>query len=573
MRLALFALILVFLAGGLLHYVPLGEEEDSAWLHFHAGRIQARNDLNTTASLSSPPQARLLARRVEVVQRSDHALMKKVTRFLVKRLRALPQVGEVTFRKGQEEIQPGRPLPDLHLILEMPRFSRSGFLIPGRTVKATIQAALAPNPYSEVHHRVDRWTPPVLKGTLTMVLEHESVTRGFESAGARYQQAAENIAGELAGSLRKTLGGWAADHGVWGELPASLTPAYHPLPEELPLPPVEDLRRVMAGNHLMVHNRTAWLGTAADPLAVLRALRRRLLQAGWHLQDGGKEGGEPARTHFRLRRGRQRFVAFQGGDFQSTRLVRPVPAKGAPRSLVCVYQELMAVEELQAALQEMIEGEGRDLELLAFRRAMGRPQQDRFMTRLAGRKALSLEAELALADWHHRRQETELARNRLLRAHIADRAGGGKSANRMKSTARRITGGEWPLARPGEARLQELGVPLLEPGSPFVTTVAPGETVAVLHLERGPEGKEGVLHILGVQVSPPREEGGPPHFDLRMATWRGGVAAVGSTLDRKEEGWRGSLGHTYRNRSWSALADEEPDGRFEITLSTRRRQQ
>ncbi len=309
---------------------PAEAHEEDTGLDFEALAAQTRctDSVSAFSSTTSSANTRFACRRILIVNRSDHLLMRRMAPRLLEHLANVECAQEVDYSPGGRIGAPGDPAPDVVVTLTMPSFKETGSI--GRTqLKATI-VAVAGNSLTAGHDSgVDSRTPPTLRFDWKATVEHESTTTGVASRSAKYKPQAEDIARQLGDALVKLINGYNEKYGPLPDLPAAFYPAYIPT-GPLPFLDGHTLEPVASWHGLMVSNDSCWrLSAPADALA---DIRKKMESAGWSVSS---DGGDPATPALSGRRGEARLLicrAGKEGDYYVRYVVRMPTMRPRPPS-------------------------------------------------------------------------------------------------------------------------------------------------------------------------------------------------------------------------------------------------
>lgn len=568
-------LILLGVVGVLLvTYVPLGDGPAGdgfgpVSVELQAGSIQANNSLAASTSKSRSGNAQLLARRLAVVNQSEHMLMRRVGPTVAERLRQLPFVEQVDyFGPGTRPIGPVR-LHDMYITLAMPTFDATGALVTGRTVDATVTVSAGQALFRSSHGYHDSLSPPSVRINYSAKLTHHSVTRGYESAHANYKLAAENVAAQLADSLTKHYTDWAKDDGVLGKLPAGLYPPYRAVPTDLPLPE-PTAQRVWSGHGLMLHNHTTWRLESSQPEALFADLHRRLEAAGWRVDSShGEREGQP--LHLRAHKGRRIYEAFQIHDSPGTWGERPDPTPVA-----IIYRDRMQRDELEPVMDGVLDDSQASLEtLITLTPLLRGEQRHRLLERFAANPPRHAHALVVYARLLHEQDDAEQAMVVLADAHVLARAAAADELiRRIEQRAEKIDDqNDWSPSPPTDADLQRLGFQRLEMDQPVelsLTLDEPGYFYQRIHPKDAQGAGPGPLSLISLEIRRATIPEGVYTLVLRRRDFAGGGGSSTSTPHHPPVPWRGTIATGYNQFRWHAEAEEIDDRRFRVTVHAAR---
>jgi len=486
--------------------------------------------------------------------------MRRVGANLQATLFAQPWVESVAYFPAGRFPDPGRPIADVVIALEMPEVSSLALPL-SRHTSARIRCT-AGNSALFTALRSDPSVPSPSTVTFrltTDVFLDPGVHLRIESASARFGLEAEKVSETVAESLIRDMVAMATAHGRTPPLPEGLRGPYRPAPDPaaLGLPRVEML---YSGPGLLTHNQTVWrFSDERDTAAVLDALEQGLTERGWTRLE---VSGERARL---LRNDRARLGLYRGAS-PGPRPGMPVPADGNPQPparqpFYARYTEHFDRAEVEAAMERLLATEASLDALLVFRPLYTRAQRDRFRARLDRLRPATPGAYLKLARVRLDENEPSRAAESLRLAAALSRCGGEPPLDRERADAlaRKLDGKEVLDARPDAAICRRLGFTELGPekGATVVKEVRvneplffyrrsePGELVTLMVKARPGANREAELYYRVVNHGP-------------KAAW----SAQSSHMPVGDGALRPSLG----DRAATLSARTEKDGVFRILL-------
>ncbi|MDF7808931.1 hypothetical protein P4E94_15905 [Pontiellaceae bacterium B12219] len=548
----------------LLSVVPLGnpDSDDASHLSMHFGSINANDRTTTGSTMSGAGTAFFSAEHVVVMVRTDHRVARRIGRALAKQLEGLGFIKRVDLLMPGEYPESGQPAPNFFVVLEMPSFSARGLLIAGRKVKATVNVNLSRDPaYSNNSYR-DRNTAPFAHVSMHSSLEHESVSRGYETAAARYQLVIDDISGQIGGTVVKTLSDWYGTYHAPGVLPAGFMPAYVPPPDDLPLPEHTALEPVFTGHDVMVRNRTDWLMECTiASFEVLQDVHAQLLEDDWRVEP---EILQPADfgSFFVARKGSAVFEGFEDPASFG------IHETDKPMRLVFRYENRLEREFVLSALDDMIADPDLPPETgLAFMSCMNADQRTRLLESWMDRPVLPFQARLAVVREleHTGRKKEALARLQTLYAAALLAADG--ETDEVKKLGREITGDKnWKPALPTEEEFIAAGARPVET-SPFEFDIALNETARFL----APTGEDAELVLLSLTIKPSVIPEGLYTFELsnRSGAELDSAGSSSRTPHLREHPWKGQISYGLNAHHFRAKATETGPDRFRVELEIR----
>ncbi len=467
-RAVLITVLLGFAIVLLLITVPLdGEGPVPLRFEAHSGTIEARNQTSRTCSTSSSSGAKVAAARIALINTSEHALMRRVVPLLREKLAGadfVEQIEVVEAFEGDAWTLVSDPLPDLCLLLSMPDCEISGFLPAGRTVAARIRLDIGRQPWSSSHRVVDHLSPPLVDFHISITLEHHSVTRGVETAAARYKLAAENLATALADDVHKGLSQLVSKHGRMGQLSESFYGQGNSVPPDLPFLDHPAVHRHYSGPRLLVHNETYWSLRTDSPRDWLQDLAEQLEAGGWRIARYGLDQVHSS-PHLRaVHENEWVLEAFQPGGM--TRQSEPREADSFPR-IVLGFQHRFSRADVDAAVESLMTDPLDIAQLTMFTRLMSPSQRDRFYAAVERSDTADPALLVDLVRHHQRDGDPDQALQVLRRAVATYWVSDQVSRRDLEKLGREITGDDgWQISEPDELELRSMGYQQLEPGEP-----------------------------------------------------------------------------------------------------------
>jgi len=389
-----------------------------AGVEAHLTVFEARDGINSSSVTFSGNRAGFPCRRIALLNQSRHPLMERVGVEVQKRLAQLPFVEEVAYYPAGTRPPEGQSAPDVVIQLDAPQLKMWGLPF-YRRLTAEIQVLAGPSPYQSNSHYSDHMTPPVLGFEWNGSLSHQSTMTGYETAGAKYKLAADDLAGEIAKALSKQFGDWMEKYGPTPSLPESFYGAYHSAPK-LAFLPGDSVECVQSNCGLMKHNHTVWrFVDDRDTSVALRAIKSQLERDGW--KDRTSEISANGPSLVRMEKGTERIQVFRQQRHETGRAEIRTTSGQPPAQMPVVvqYEDLYSDQETEKALSDLLESGAPTDTLIAFENLYRSGRlRDRFSEAIENRKATSAEGNLVLAELYESRGEKEKARQALLRAAV-----------------------------------------------------------------------------------------------------------------------------------------------------------
>ena len=551
---ALLVAVVVLLAGADRRKT---DEKHKPPLSAHAGSIKANNSMSTSSSHTSTEGSLFFAKRIAVINLSEHRIASEAASALADALRNQPFTDTVDLFQGDHRPQEGGLLYDLYVSLDMPEFHSKGFLLTGRKVKAKIEVTLGDDFWNSRHGYSDNLSPPTINLHMEATLEHESVAHGVELPGNPYRQVAANISTQLCESVTKSLGELAAKFSGPGTMPEGLVPDYRPLPP-LPLPKTELLNRVISGHGLMLNNYTVWTMETTEPQAELTALLSNLEAEGWQ-SDSPELNGEQSQFHFRAERADCVIEAFE------TRGYGPRTEGGRVR-LVIRYSDRMTREQLRSILEQVVSVDPVPLDTwLAFSRLMSQEQNDRVLTKIADQTNLPPRAGMRVIRYLNRTGKKEEALERLQRIAVLGLLDDSVKQKDVEKLGQEITGSkDWKSTPPTVEQLERYGLRRAVKGESFEVQVGVDEPVALF------SEREGKLFLSSVKVG--RSSIPEGIFSITVSECRpsyGGRSSFFSTPHTTSRPWKAETSSSSGEISWHISAEEiGEEARFNLKIES-----
>lgn len=509
------------------------DNESGLNLEASAGKLVSNNQYSTSVFSSHSPNARLNVRTILILCQDDHPLLDKTARLLQEQLAALPYVRNVTYYPPSEAVAIEQMLPDVFLMLAMPRLDESRSLA-GRKLNAVITVNAGRTLYPGHSHTSYSNSPPVIDFGVQSTLNHESSFTGIESRQARYKQQAENIAKQIGKSLTDQFNKWKDEHGLMPDLPDHLY-GVSLAPPELPFLQGDYARRLFSGGGLMLNNHTTWMFTDDRPtLEVLKDCRDQLAQLGWR---GGQELDRESKypiENMTMSRGDEHIQIFRRRrlDADSGRAIfEDADKTAAPMPMIVNYRSLFDADQMETAMNRLLDSDV-DLETVMIFEHLIRSeeQKQQLLSRIERCPVQSMRGCLSMAKFYADQKRLEKAKAAFFRARALARTEKqhNPEPNRFKSLAKKL----------GDESLADANVDL-EYYSEAGFTDLTGKTEPVA-IERNPnepaafcianDKGEICTVVLTIQPAelPSQNPQTPPQYQLTQITKTTGSSSVGT---------------------------------------------
>ena len=543
----------------LFSLVPLGGHSNR--FSFHAGSIRSSDNLSTAAMTSGNEDAFYTARRILLLNRSDHRLMHGVAEKLKARLVQRYGVDQVDLAEPGNGIPSGALLYDLYVVMDLESFRVSGLLVTGRTLRAKVHLSCGRQVFESSQGYTDSYSLPYAGSQMSCTLEHESVAHGYETAGVRYKQEIDEIEKQLGGALEKHLADWAAKYNDPAGMPAELFPAYRPVPEDLPHSVLETAELVLSGNGPMLRNRSIWSLETDTPHAVMNEWHRQLADQQWKLDpEALMESEQP--YYLRAHRGAEMVEAFEVRTGYATR------AHDEPVQLVFRYSDRMTPEEVVPVFDAMTLDADLPLAIgLGFYQTLNPDQKERLVESWMQRETLPFSAELKITRYLHDTGRQDEARHRLKRLRLAALFDAGDRIDEVRKIGREIMKDEeWEPDPPAPDALIAAGV--MDGSTNAMTEVALNEA-AVFLLRKTDDPDQ--LTLIDIMVKPSAIPEGIYTLEVRRR-----VGPEFKPLDRsfstphtQDHPWHHEILTSVDGESRVAEAVESENGRFKVSFNRR----
>lgn len=561
--LAIVALLVAVAA--VVTFVPLSNPETGAGLEIEGTKIESRSDFTMTTTVANAGINSLYPlERIAVVSQSDHLLMRRAIPQVVKGLAQLPVLGKVDYFGCGEWPAKGHLPYDMYILVDMPAFDETGFVLSGRTIDATITVNAGSDLWSSGHHEFSRSRPPRASMYLSGALNHHSVTKGYESAGARYKSLAQNVAGELTDHLTTHIAKQAAEYGV-ANVPESLYPPFRPLPEGLPVINIENAQQVIHGRGLMVHNMTVWRAQS-DSLDALEDLQQRLAAAAWKIETCKNSSREGL------------FKADLNEDSIEGFITRDDHPDALPH-IVVKYVDYMNKEDLGSTIDKLLDDDSVALDVLAcVEHNMSNKQRDRLARRVGLSTSTNPNMQLLVARYLRKNNDDDAALERLNLAFVLAQACGLSTwDSQITELGKKITGqDDWKATVPSESMMSQCGIIFLTPdGEGVKAQLALNERLVVYLppvMDAAAKDDSNRPHVAMLRIHHAAQPEAVYGMTLRLKTLGsspgGSVESVRSPLNPPSP-FHGNVGAGYNQCNVYADVQEVDEKQFMVTLRRR----
>jgi len=400
------------------------------------GTISARNSIQTLSSTSAGSGERVNTRNILLICQSPHRLLDRAMREFQKSLAQLPYVSKVTYYPYGTKPQPGEHLPDVFITINMPEVNEKTFLR-GRYFKAIIKWTAGSSIFAGTTHSVNNHTPPVVKFDIESQLEHESIMFGIESSRTKYKLAADGICHEMIKSIGKQFENLLAKYGRMPKQPEILDGTYHE-PPEFSFLKGDKTEQLISGNGLLKNNHTIWrFAEKRETNTALAAYRDELKTLGWGQEELGKESLRMQKENENIFIFRQRLRDSKAGTFfwsESEKTASEI-------SLVADYESYLTSDQMQKAMDALLDCDVEIKTILIFEKCFSTPQQlERLQSIIEHSPVSTLDGCLMLARYWADRGEMEKGRDLLLHARAMQRTEKGHNlrAEEIKNLAKKL---------------------------------------------------------------------------------------------------------------------------------------
>ncbi|MHC4563297.1 MAG: hypothetical protein ACYS8X_11050 [Planctomycetota bacterium] len=339
-------------------------------------QCNAENSMSVCQSTSSSGRAPFDARRIAVLCRSDHRMMKAAAGAFVRELTKLPFVEAVELHQSRWPEHFDKP-PGLFVVLDLNAiFTRPA--VGGMSISAMVSFDVGDQPWINYPCERRPSVPATVRATIQGTIAHRSTNRGAGAPGSVFDTPGKGIGEQIVGTVVPALADLAAKHGLMSDLPE----AFFGRADDAPL---REALGAAGFDHVVTYHPIGrdllcyFTFTApGDEREVFAELRDRLATVGFEGYDVQKDNT----TCFDLRRHdlEDALVFFDeshpsgwtvrygdlaeggGGPFAMQRSTDD----DAPRLYVLRYERYMPPERTTAAVAAFIEQADTAGELLMF---------------------------------------------------------------------------------------------------------------------------------------------------------------------------------------------------------------
>ncbi len=477
------------------------------WGQAHIALVKAKNGVQTFGSTSAESDDKASVRNIALVCQSPHVLLDRATRQLQKALVGLADVEKVEYYPYGTWPEPGGPLPDIFIAVDMLELDEKAFLCNrrlGAIIQWQVSNVLFPGPAQANHGNV----PPTVAFYMESRLDHGSTMMGIESPRSLYKVEADGIAAEMAKSVSKQFANLLDKYGQLPRVPDAFYGTYRE-PPEFSFLKDNQAERLISASGLFRNNLSIWrFAEQRRTDEALAAYREQLQAAGW--------GSEVlAKDHLQMQKENEYIYVFRdrrrdppAGAVESGESDKP-----SSNTMIARYESCFTGERIREAMDALLAGETQTRTLLAFERCLRTPEQaERLRAAIEAGPIGTLDGFLALGRYWADRGQTDKARESLMRARAMQRA---ERQHNAKSEAIRA------LAKKlGDQNLAE--TPLSEQVLCDAGFVNAGKLSGPLEIERALDEPvllyrrfdDGRLRTVALRVVRSREVGSPSPYGL-----------------------------------------------------------
>lgn len=395
---------------GQLHAVGDDARDHNFVVSANAAIVKSSSSKSSATSSSNSDPGWFKARKLIVMNRSDHLLMDRVGEALLDELNKRPTWDDVVYLPHGFDMSKELVASDIYMTINLVSIKDTGTGIVGRNLDADITCLIGTSLIASNNSVHDSLSPPTFAFRSHVSLEHQSTLTGIESAGAKYSLQAQKIAEDLVASLHDQLDGFQEDHE-----PAPLE-VNKLQAEYLPTPKFGFLKeaKLLASTHgIMVHNETLWeIENVDDSTELIEDVSQRLQLDGW--KEYTKQLNENSQ-YLRLQNDSKWIEVFsEKNSFQATL------NKDYPEQWYVRYCHRMNHAELGEIYDSFLNSDPPDVELLlALDRMANRGQRDQLLKITEEHSPTSARGWLRLATWYGVQKNQEQLIYSLKRANVA----------------------------------------------------------------------------------------------------------------------------------------------------------
>ena len=424
-------------------------------LEAHIGTIRARSGVQTFGSTSAESDARASVRSVMLVCQSPHHLLDRAARAFQKALVRLPDVDNVEYYPYETWPEPGGPLPDVFITMDILEIHEKTLLC-SRRLNAIIQWKIGSTPLAGPARQAHAQVPPVVAFNLESRLDYGSTSVAIESPRAEYKLEADGISAEMIKSISKQFENLLDKHGRLPQVPQILCGTYREPPAFAFLSD-HSAQRLISGSGLFKNNHTVWrFAQKRATSEALTACGDELKTLGWGSEDLGNDSlsMQKADEHIHIFRERRRDASAETVDTAA-------PDKPSSNvSMFACYESDFTPDQMQQAMDALLESKAEIETLLAFERYLRTPEQsERLRAILEASPVCTLDGSLVLGRYWAQRGDTDKGRQWLMRARAMQRAEKGRDARSQEIRSLAVKLGDESLAEVtvSEQTLRDVG--------------------------------------------------------------------------------------------------------------------
>lgn len=396
-----------------------GERKSGLNFEVTVGTVKSENNYTTTSNSSNSGNDRFSSGTAVIRCESEHPLLDRVARIVLKELASRPYIHEITYYPAGETLPMNQRLPDIFISLGLEAIKESKLFV-GRQLDATITCKAGTSLIDGHSHSSYPNSPPRIHFGIESTLQHKSKFSGIESRQGRYKQQAENIAGQISEGLTNQFDKWVDKHGLTPELPEFLYGRDMGSPE-FPFISGESAHKIMSGNGLFVNNHSTWMfKDDRVTLDVLKECRAQLRELGY---SGGRRLDKEAKypiENMTMEKGNEHVTIFRQrrSRYDARRMVmEDKPEDDKPMPMVVQYESLFTGEQMAEAMDKLLGAETGIETLLLFQEHFDSDEQKRrLFSILEKQRFTSMAGCLALARLYKGNDETEKAKESLMLA-------------------------------------------------------------------------------------------------------------------------------------------------------------
>jgi hypothetical protein len=395
------------------------------WGQAHVALVKAKNGVQTFGSTSAESDDRASLRNIALVCRSPHALLDRAARKFQKALIALADVEKVGYYPYGTWPQPGGPLPDVFITLDMLEIDEKAFLC-NRQLGAIIQWEVSNTLFPGPAQANCANSPPTVTFYMESRLDHDSTMIGIESPRSMYKVEADGIAAEMAKSVSKQFANLLDKYGQMPRGPAALYGTYRE-PPEFSFLSDNKAERLISASGLFKDNFSVWrFADQRRTDEALTAYRDQLQTAGWEVGAFAKDylQMQKENEHIYIFRDRRKDLPMDAAESgESGKSAVRLADKPSSNTMIAHYESYFTSDRIQEAMDTLLACETQTRTLLAFERCFRTPEQaDRLRAVIEADPLCTLDGFLALGRYWADRGQADKARESLMRARAMQRA-------------------------------------------------------------------------------------------------------------------------------------------------------